>query len=57
MPDFFVFEQTLRNGVFVAAGDLTGDGAAELVVGLGIIIWFLKRRPGATAADLAERKG
>jgi hypothetical protein len=33
--DFFVFEQTLRNGVFVAAGDLTDDGAAEVVVGGG----------------------
>ena len=33
--DFFVFEDTLRNGVFVAAGDLTGDGAAEVIVGGG----------------------
>jgi uncharacterized delta-60 repeat protein len=30
--DFFVFEPTLRNGVFVGGGDLTGDGAAELDV-------------------------
>ena len=34
-PDFFVFEQTLRNGVFVASGDLNNDGAAELIVGGG----------------------
>jgi uncharacterized delta-60 repeat protein len=33
--DFFVFEPTLRNGVFVGGGDPTGDGAAELVVGGG----------------------
>ena len=33
--DFFVFEQSLRNGVYVAAGDLNGDGAAELVFGGG----------------------
>ena len=31
--------------------------AAEVVVGLGIIISILKRRPGATADDLAELKG
>jgi hypothetical protein len=31
----FVFEQTLRNGVFVAAGDVDGDGAADLIVGGG----------------------
>ncbi|MFO0938840.1 MAG: Ig-like domain-containing protein [Gemmataceae bacterium] len=33
--DFFVFEQTLRNGVFVTAGDLNGDGFADLIVGGG----------------------
>jgi hypothetical protein len=33
--DFFVFEQALRNGAFVAAGDLDGDGRAELVAGGG----------------------
>jgi hypothetical protein len=33
--DRFVFEQTLRNGVFVAAGDLDGDGFADLIVGGG----------------------
>ena len=35
VPDFFVFEETLRNGVFVAGGDLTGDGAVEVIVGGG----------------------
>jgi hypothetical protein len=33
--DFFAFEQGLRNGVFVAAGDLDGDGRAELIAGGG----------------------
>lgn len=33
--DFFAFEQTLRNGVFVAAGDLTGDGFADVIAGGG----------------------
>ncbi len=31
--------------------------AAEVVVGLGIVISILRRRPGATADDLAELKG
>ena len=33
--DFFVFEQALRNGVYLAAGDLDGDGFADLVIGGG----------------------
>jgi hypothetical protein len=33
--DFFAFEQTLRNGAFVAAGDFNGDGRAEVVFGGG----------------------
>ena len=35
VPDFFVFEDTLRNGAFVAAGDLDGDGRADLIAGGG----------------------
>ncbi|HET6574464.1 MAG TPA: FG-GAP-like repeat-containing protein, partial [Fimbriiglobus sp.] len=35
LPDFFAFEATLRNGAFVAAGDVTGDGAAEMAFGGG----------------------
>ena len=31
--------------------------AAEVVVGLGIIVSILRRRPGATADDIAELKG
>jgi hypothetical protein len=33
--DYFAFEETLRNGVFVAAGDLDGDGFAEVIAGGG----------------------
>ncbi len=33
--DFFAFEPTLRNGVFVALGDLNGDGFADLVTAGG----------------------
>lgn len=33
--DFFAFEETLRNGVFVTVGDLDGDGFAELIAGGG----------------------
>ena len=31
--------------------------AAEVVVGLGILVSILRQRPGATADDLAELKG
>ncbi len=33
--DFFAFEPGLRNGVYVSAGDLNADGAADLVFGAG----------------------
>src|SRR5438067_4490094 len=33
--DFFAFEETLRNGVFVAVGDIDGDGLADIVAGGG----------------------
>ncbi len=33
--DCFAFEQTLRNGIFVTAGDLNGDGFADLIAGGG----------------------
>ena len=31
--------------------------AAEVVVGLGIIVAILRRKPGATADDIAMMKG
>jgi hypothetical protein len=34
-PDHFVFEQALRNGAFVAAGDVNADGVADLISGGG----------------------
>ena len=33
--DIFVFPDTLRNGVYVAVGDLNGDGFADLIAGAG----------------------
>ena len=35
LADFFAFEQTLRNGVYVGAGDVDGDGLADVVAGAG----------------------
>ncbi len=35
LADFFAFEPTLRNGAFVAAGDVDGDGASDLILGGG----------------------
>ncbi|WP_145241648.1 FG-GAP repeat domain-containing protein [Urbifossiella limnaea] len=34
-PDFFVFEETLRNGAFIAVGDVDADGRADLIAGGG----------------------
>ncbi len=33
--DFFAFDENLRDGVYVAAGDLNGDGFADLIFGGG----------------------
>lgn len=50
----------------VRFGDISGQtavffvlvvAAAEVVVGLGIIVSIMRRRPRATADDLAELKG
>lgn len=35
VADFFLFEQALRNGAYVAAGDVDGDGYADLIGGGG----------------------
>ena len=35
VANFFAFEDTLRNGAFVAVGDVTGDGRADLIFGGG----------------------
>lgn len=34
-PDFFIFEETLRNGAYLAIGDVNGDGWADIVAGGG----------------------
>ncbi len=34
-PDFFAFESTLRNGVFITGGDLDGDGFDDVIAGAG----------------------
>lgn len=45
VPDFFAFEPTLRNGAYVSAGDVNGDGFADLIFGGGpdggprVLIW------------------
>jgi len=50
----------------VRLGDINGQtavffvmvvAAAEVVVGLAILVSIMRRRPGATADDLAELKG
>jgi NADH-quinone oxidoreductase subunit K len=50
----------------IKLGDINGQtavffvmvvAAAEVVVGLSIIVSILRRKPGATADDLAELKG
>jgi hypothetical protein len=33
--DFFAFEPNLRNGAYVAVGDVNGDGLADLIFGAG----------------------
>jgi hypothetical protein len=35
ITDFFAFEDTIRNGVYVAAGDINGDGFADIITGAG----------------------
>ncbi|MDB5307932.1 MAG: repeat-associated core domain protein [Gemmataceae bacterium] len=35
VPDFFLFEPGLRNGAYVAVGDVNGDGQADIIGGGG----------------------
>jgi uncharacterized protein GlcG (DUF336 family) len=34
--DFFGYEESFRGGVFVATGDINGDGADEIILGTGV---------------------
>lgn len=34
--DFFVFEDAMRTGLFLSAGDVNGDGYADIVAGTGV---------------------
>ena len=36
MTEFYAYASTFTGGVYVTAGDMTGDGKAELAVGSGI---------------------
>ena len=36
IADFFIYESSFRGGVRVAAGDVNGDGVADLITGAGI---------------------
>jgi hypothetical protein len=36
LQDFFAYEQTFLGGVYVAAGDVTGDGRVDVVTGTGV---------------------
>lgn len=47
---FFAYQQTFRGGVYVAAGDIDGDGKAEIITGAGptggphVRIWTPKNK-------------
>src|SRR5207244_873907 len=55
LRDFFAFEPTFRGGVFVTAGDVTGDGRAEIIItpdkGGGPRVRVLDGLTAATVAD------
>ena len=53
--DFFLFEPELRNGAYVAAGDVTGDGYADLIGGGGP--GGGPRVYGLSGYDLTQRNG
>ena len=71
VPDFFAFEETLRDGAYLAVGDVDRDGRADLIAGAGPggaprVVTFLaadlfagRRVPAVSymAGDVAERGG
>ena len=36
VSDYFAYDSSFRNGVFVAAGDVTGDGLTDVIAGSGV---------------------
>lgn len=55
VSDFFLFEQELRNGAYVAVGDVTGDGYGDLIGGGGP--GGGPRVYGLSGFDLTQRGG
>ncbi|MBX9625734.1 MAG: FG-GAP-like repeat-containing protein [Gemmataceae bacterium] len=51
LRDFFAYDSTFRGGVNVAAGDLTGDGRAEIVTAPARGSPHVKAFDGSTAAE------
>ena len=49
---FFAFDGRFRDGVNVAAGDVDGDGRADIVTGAGSTASHVKVFSGATGAEL-----
>jgi len=55
LVEFFAYSDAFRGGVFVAAGDATDDGRAEIVTGPGVTGGpHLRVFSGATGAGLSE---
>src|SRR5205823_4668620 len=54
LSNFFAFDPTDRAGVYVAAGDFTGDDVAEIVVGQGATTNPLVRIFTASGVQLAS---